>query len=367
MKVTCLAATFLLSSLATAHASSGAPSPVRNTALATPDCLDVPGFATGDVALQGYPCNSGSNQMWTLTDAAIVNGVRYFTVQSSSSHKCMAVTSSSDFDAVLQTTCNAASVAQQWQLTTLPNGYYKLVNRMSGKCLDDGSWPECDADECRNEYLDGLQQYSCIDDAIQEWHLEANAIPVPPPGTLAISNQTQVSVLTAILGQFTLSLGIGIPTTQTATFSVNAATYAATLRIGFDANAPAAQVGRVVCTRSFTPTIASGATTTLTPAAFSAGEVLTHCGAAIAYNGGYTDLRGFHAAKITFLSDNTFTWTFDGVAQVGGSLSHFTWSSQLTNLQFNLNKDHVTIWFPYDVFSLNVNGHSVLFSRATTW
>src|SRR5437588_821348 len=103
-----IVAVFLLP-LSVARASSGAPTALVNGIVYSNgyvECLDVPGFATADVALQGYGCNYGSNQTWTLTDAAIVNGQRFFTIRSSSSNKCMAGTGLHDSASVIQTTCN---------------------------------------------------------------------------------------------------------------------------------------------------------------------------------------------------------------------------------------------------------------------
>ena len=130
------------------------------------------------------------------------------------------------------------SSAQQWSLTQLANGYVKLVSRLSGLCLDDGSWPVCNADECRNEYLSGLQQYSCIDDGIQAWRLGANAIPPPPPGIVNVQNNSQLTVLSFQLngveqpGQF-------IPPAFSESFSAAPGVYSALLAVGFNQNSGA--------------------------------------------------------------------------------------------------------------------------------
>jgi hypothetical protein len=362
-----------------ASANTGAPTVLKNAIVwmsGHSDCLDDPGFATGDVPLQGYPCNYGSNQMWTLSDAAAVGATRYFTVQNQSSHKCMEISLSSG--QILQTTCNPSSFLQQWSLTSVGNGYYRLVNRSDGQCLDDGSDEVCGApDDCRIEYDGDLQHATCMDDGIQSWLLGANAIPPPPPGSVTVRNNSQDSVIRLLIGGVMQNVGsLGIPPGGAMTFSnIPVGTASVVSTIGFNANSfPAANVG--VCNATSNVSVQPLQATTVSVPALNGGQLLTRCGKNAVYNGMFLDNQSGapHGVVITFTAANTFSWTLDGVAQPGGTISGLHWLPQASTMTFTLSSgDSFTMGVPFDVFTLTINwgneSHVVGFSRSlmTPW
>jgi hypothetical protein len=125
-------------------------------------CLDVASASTANGAfVQQWGCYETPNQNWTLT--SLGNG--YYKMIAQHSNKCLDVASASiaDGGTVNQWECYDTP-NQEWKLVQRPNSYFALVARHSGKCL-----------EVREGNIyngAGVVQQTCATDRpYQEWRL----------------------------------------------------------------------------------------------------------------------------------------------------------------------------------------------------
>jgi pectate lyase len=102
-------------------------------------CLDNPGFATGNVQLDQWSCNYGTNQEFRELHfkTVVLNGVQYplYVIQNQSSRKCLDLYrgSSTPGTKIIQYACNSSDDAQWWYLEqTDIAGWFLLVNQASG-------------------------------------------------------------------------------------------------------------------------------------------------------------------------------------------------------------------------------------------
>ncbi|KAF4407732.1 MULTISPECIES: RICIN domain-containing protein [Streptomyces] len=125
-------------------------------------CLDVANASTADGAfVQQWRCYSTANQNWNFTSV----GDGYYTVSADHSDKCLDVAEASvaDGGTVHQWRCYTTP-NQEWRLVQRPNGYFTLVARHSGKCLE----------VTAGNIYDGagvVQQTCAADRPYQEWRL----------------------------------------------------------------------------------------------------------------------------------------------------------------------------------------------------
>lgn len=94
--------------------------------------LDVTGLSLQDgAAMQQWSSTGADNQRWMITSQ------QYFTITSVNSNKVLDVTGYSLQDGgLIQQWAPLGGANQQWQFVPLGNGYYEIVNRLSGKALD---------------------------------------------------------------------------------------------------------------------------------------------------------------------------------------------------------------------------------------
>ncbi len=94
--------------------------------------LDVTGLSTQNgTTMQQWASTGGDNQKW------IVTAPQYFTVTSLNSNKVLDVSGYSLQDGgLIQQWISLGGANQLWQFVPLGNGYYEIVNRLSGKALD---------------------------------------------------------------------------------------------------------------------------------------------------------------------------------------------------------------------------------------
>ncbi|MHC3475655.1 RICIN domain-containing protein, partial [Streptomyces sp. 7R007] len=91
--------------------------------------------AEGNQCVQ-WTLNSGATQQWTVTDL----GHGYYKLVSVRSGEALDNNSTSDASTVVQRTDNSSwQWQQQWAIASLGNGGYQLVNRASGKALDNAN------------------------------------------------------------------------------------------------------------------------------------------------------------------------------------------------------------------------------------
>ena len=93
-------------------------------------------------------------------------GTVYYTLVNKESGKCLDVKDSSGTDGAqaLQLTCNDGA-SQQWSVDYLANGYYRLLNRNSGKTLEAAGGPGATQDGAT------IQQASWVRGANQQWRI----------------------------------------------------------------------------------------------------------------------------------------------------------------------------------------------------
>lgn len=146
------------------HAQSPIPAPINGPITVRfngrQTCLDLPNGAINEgTGIQLWKCGRpvGPNQTWV----AINLSDNFFLIKNYQSGKCLdVINGSSDNGAnIIQSTCNASSVSQQWNeafsLGLWPPAV-KLVNRNSGKCLEA---PTAAASSDANGQL--FRQWSC--------------------------------------------------------------------------------------------------------------------------------------------------------------------------------------------------------------
>jgi hypothetical protein len=124
--------------------------------------LDSYGLTTTSSSVYQYTSSSSTNQNWEISH---VNG--YYWIYSISGGLCLdASSNTADGSAILQVTRNSPSSAtnsQQWTITQVGStGYYKIINRSTGKCLDTGGLTASGS---------ALQQWSSGSSYNQQWTL----------------------------------------------------------------------------------------------------------------------------------------------------------------------------------------------------
>lgn len=135
-------------------------------------CLDVQAPNTADASKIGqWACNGYPWQSWQLQETGQDAGSGYYHLVSRNSGKCLDVSgvSTADGAQVIQWPCSTGT-NQQWQLVAAGTGY-QLRARHSGKC----------AGVAGSSATDGalVQQQTCTSVASQAWTLN----PLPAPGT----------------------------------------------------------------------------------------------------------------------------------------------------------------------------------------
>ncbi|MBC7485253.1 MAG: RICIN domain-containing protein [Cytophagaceae bacterium] len=99
--------------------------------------LDVPGSSADNIQLQQYTLNSSAAQQFTLTH--LDNGA--YKITNVSSGKALDVDGIKTDDGVkVQQWSYAGSANQQWILVASDGGFYKLIARHSAKVLEIGGW-----------------------------------------------------------------------------------------------------------------------------------------------------------------------------------------------------------------------------------
>ncbi len=184
-----------------------------------------------------------------------------------------------------------------------------------------------------------------------------------PPGQLDLINNSQVDLLAVSLN------GVRRNPDQIAgnraTFNLSPGAYGIGVAMGFGPNTGLA-AGARICDWIGQATVVSGQTVTRVVQALTAGQVLTHCGTFIDYDGNYVDLSGFHTVRIRIHAGNSFQWWHDGREQPGGTITNNLFLPP--NLSFQLSTgDIIDIGWPFGSFTLEVNGAPVLMLRASGW
>ena len=166
----CIAASFVATPLAnlegTAQASVGNFYEIVNNG--SGKCLDVrsqDGLDNPGARVQQYHCTGVDEQKWAPEAAA--DG--YYLLVSRRSGMCMDVRGGSveiqqsNGDQIQQWPCAATWAEQQWQFvpTAFLSGAYRLVSRVSGKCLDLSGGSTADGAK--------IQQWDCADVTAQQW------------------------------------------------------------------------------------------------------------------------------------------------------------------------------------------------------
>jgi len=95
-------------------------------------CLDVPGSTLDDAELVQWDCHGEANLRWLLVD----QGDGFFLIVSKVSGKCLDVTRAFTDDnvRVIQYSC-AGDDNQRWQLVAVEDGVFEIRAKHSGKCL----------------------------------------------------------------------------------------------------------------------------------------------------------------------------------------------------------------------------------------
>ncbi len=123
-------------------------------------CLDVTGAYRFHAAEVGaYYCVGAGNQQWHLDPVEDESG--YYRLRVMHTDMCLDVAwkSKDDGAAVVQATCvdGPNQFNQQWRLAPTSDGYFELVARHSGKCLDKSHW--------------SVVQWRCWGPSWQQWRL----------------------------------------------------------------------------------------------------------------------------------------------------------------------------------------------------
>lgn len=98
-------------------------------------CLDNEGSTSDSSGIWIWDCGSSNqNQAWTLN--SVGNG--YYQLVNKTSGKCLDNTggSSADGNHLQEYSCIANNVNQAWSFSSLGNGYYTIINQGTGKCVD---------------------------------------------------------------------------------------------------------------------------------------------------------------------------------------------------------------------------------------
>lgn len=183
------------------------------------------------------------------------------------------------------------------------------------------------------------------------------------PGWFDVVNDSQVDLIAMSLDG--VRRNPDQVTGRRATFNVAPGVHTVGAAMGFGPSAgPAA--GARICDWTAQATVGSGQTVTRFVPALTAGQVLTHCGTFIDYDGNYADLSGFHTVRLRIHSSNRFDWWHDGIAQAGGTIVNNLFLPP--SLSFQLSSgDLIDTGWPFGSFTIQINGAPVLLLRATGW
>ncbi|MET0492956.1 MAG: ThuA domain-containing protein [Actinoplanes sp.] len=129
-------------------------------------CVDARAAGTTNgTAIQQYACNASNAQQYQL---ATTSGTYVRINNRGNSAQALDVTNVSTADnAPIQTWTYSGGNNQQWQQVAEADGYYHLVNRNSGKCLDVPAASTADGVQ--------LVQYACNGTAAQSFRLTAQS------------------------------------------------------------------------------------------------------------------------------------------------------------------------------------------------
>jgi len=142
------------------YTASGAPGTIVNKN--SGKCVDAQGAATAnDTKVQQYTCNSSAAQVWVKT---ATSGGYYRFGTSNNTNQVWDVANVSTADgAVIHLWEYVGGLNQQWLPVSEGNGYYHLVARHTGKCLDVPNASTADSVQ--------LQQYTCNGSAAQSFKM----------------------------------------------------------------------------------------------------------------------------------------------------------------------------------------------------
>lgn len=187
--------------------------------------------------------------------------------------------------------------------------------------------------------------------------------PAAPPGRFEVVNNSQVDLIAMSLdgAQRNPDQVSG----NRVIFNVSPGAHTIGAAMGFGPSAgPAA--GARICDWIGQASVSSGQTVTRFVPALTAGQVLTHCGGSIDYDGNYADLGGFHTVRLRIHASNRFDWWHDGVAQAGGTIVNNLFNPP--SLSFQLSSgDLIDTGWPFGSFTMRINGAPVLLLRASGW
>jgi hypothetical protein len=104
----------------------------------TDECLDVWGGATQHAANVGVAtCVGADHELWYLQYAASDTSGTYYYIRVRHTGMCLNVAyyGQANGSDVVQATCSNGT-NEQWRLQPTDSGFYRLIARSSGKCLD---------------------------------------------------------------------------------------------------------------------------------------------------------------------------------------------------------------------------------------
>ncbi len=131
-------------------------------------CVDDTNFGTTNATpVQQWGCGGGTNQQWQFRSAGsgYYQVVNRLAAAQNQSWDVNGGTTATAPGATIQTWAYAGATNQQWQPVALGNGYYRLVVRSSGLCLDVPSASTANGTV--------LQQNTCNGGTAQAWRLAA--------------------------------------------------------------------------------------------------------------------------------------------------------------------------------------------------
>lgn len=108
------------------------------------ECLDVPGLSRGDVNVQDYPCNGGSNQTWRFRPRPN----HTFALEAKHSGRCLDVLSNAYIAPVGQRTCDEADDGQWFSPHLTSQGKIRLWKYWPSKCIQRNNSGDLEAGVC---------------------------------------------------------------------------------------------------------------------------------------------------------------------------------------------------------------------------
>ena len=112
-----------------------APGTYRLRNRVTIKMLDTEGSTTNGAPVKEYSASGSVDQQWVLS---LVSGTGYFTLQSVANGKYLDALGNTNDGSAIGLGAGSGSPNQHWQVLKTDGGFYKFVNRVTGKCLDTG-------------------------------------------------------------------------------------------------------------------------------------------------------------------------------------------------------------------------------------